>query len=402
MKEEKNLIYSLSIILYALIYFLIIVRFIPGVAALLSCIFISVLTFLKYKKYKFPKNKDISKKIKKKSIIYVSVAIFIYFTVIFILGLITGYRLSAYSHSFIKILRHTFFPFISMVVLEIYRYITINNYKEKKNVLIETILIIIFDVVLHYYRLDGTLVDLFIFSSVIVLPLILKNFLLNYVTKNIGIKPCLIYVIPLGLYTYFVPVYPDLGNYLTCIVNMTLPAFVYIYLNRMLVEEDDVEQLEEDVKKKDDTKKTIKKVLRVILDTILVIVFTIFIALISDQFPYQLIGVEESSIAPVVERGDAIIIYKNTPYDEYTTGNIIAYRSGKKIIIDIITKIEMDEIGEPHIYVKKEIKDDKVVKFTEITEEKMIGVYDNIKFKKIAYPTIKFKEFIKGDVNEKK
>ena len=132
MKEEKNLIYSLSIILYALIYFLIIVRFIPGVAALLSCIFISVLTFLKYKKYKFPKKKDISKNIKKKSIIYVSVAIFIYFTVIFILGLITGYRLSAYSHSFIKILRHTFFPFISMVVLEIYRYITINNYKERK------------------------------------------------------------------------------------------------------------------------------------------------------------------------------------------------------------------------------------------------------------------------------
>lgn len=401
MKEEKNLIYSLSILVYALIYFLILVRFLPGVAALLSCVFISVLTFIKYKKYKFPKEKNISKNIKKKSLIYVSVAIFIYFTVIFILGLITGYRLSAYSHSIIKILKHTFFPFISMVVLELYRYISINNYKEKKNILIETILIIIFDVVLHFYRLDGTLVDLFIFSSVIVLPLIIKNILLNYITKNIGIKPCLIYVLPLGLYTYFIPVYPDLGNYLTCIVNMTLPAFVYIYLNRMLVEEDDIEQLEADTKK-DKKKKIIKKVLRVILDTILVIVFTIFIALISDQFPYQLVGVEESNITPIVERGDAIIIYKNIPYDEYTTGNIIAYKNGKKIIIDIISKIEMDEVGEPHIYVKKEIKDNKVVKFTEITEDSMIGVYDNIKIKKIAYPTIKFKEFIKGDVNEKK
>ncbi len=397
MKEEKSLIYSLTILLYALIYFLIIIKLFPNIAALLSCIFILLLTFIKYKKYKLPKNINTSKRINKKSILYISIAIFIYFTVVFILGLITGYRLSAYSHSILKILKRTFLPFASMVLLEIYRYISINNYKKKKNIILETILIMIFDIVIHYYRLDGTLVDLFVFSSVVVLPLILKNFLLTYITKNIGLKQCLIYVIPLGLYTYFIPVYPDLGNYLTCIVNMTLPSFVYIYLNRMLTEEDEIEHLEDDK-----NKINIKKILRVLLDTLLVIIFTVFIALISDQFPYQLIGVEESNIAPLIERGDAIIIYKNVVYDEYNAKDIIAYRNNKKIIIDVIEKVEIDNVGQHHIYVKKEIKDNKVVKYTEIPEENMIGVYENKKIKKIAYPTIKFNELIKGDVNEKR
>ena len=397
MKKEKNLIYSLPILLYVLIYFLIIVRFLPRFASLISCMFIALLTFINYKKYKLPTNTT-KKSINKKSIIYITVALLIYLTIIFILGFITGFRMSAYSHNPLKILKHTFFPFISIILLEIYRNISLNNYQDNKKVFIETILIIMFDVVLSYYRLDGTLTDLFIFASVVVLPLILKNILLNYVSKNAGIKQCLLYVIPLGLYKYFVPVYPDLGNYLTCIVNMTLPSLLYIHINRMVVEESKIEQLEEE--KKD--KKRLKKTLRVILESILILVFTVFIALISDQFPYQLIGVESSKIAPIIKRGDAVIIYKSIAFDDYDTGNIIAYHNGKKIIIDIVGKVEKDDVGENHVYVKKEIEDGKVKKYREITEEEMIGIYGNIKIRKIAYPTIKFKEIIKGDVNEKK
>ena len=400
MKKEKNLLYSLPILAYAIIYFLIIVRVIPRFAPILNCLFIAGLTFINYKLYKFPeiKSDKKSKKIHNKSIIYIVIGIIIYFTIIFLLGIITGYRMSAYAHSPLKILRRTIMPFITISILEIYRYISINRCNEKKSYLIETCLIILFDIVIHYYRLDGTLAGLFIFASVVILPIILKNILLNYITKNIGIKPCLIYVIPLGIYSYFIPVYPDLGNYLTCIVNMTLPSFIYIYLGRMMAEEAKVEQLEDDGKKK----KTILKVTRVIADVILIFVFTVFISLISGYFPHQLVGVDTSYISPIIDRGDAIIIYKNLSFDEYTTGSIIAYKSGKKNIIDIVAKTETDELGYNHLYVKKEIKDGKTVKYREITEENLIGIYNNFKVKKIAYPTIKFKEFIKGDVNEKK
>ena len=400
MKEEKKLVYSIPILIYTLLYFLVIVRYFPTIAKLISCIFIIALTLINYLKYGYNKYIPIRTKVKQKGILYIVISIFLYFTIIYTLGLITGYRLSSYSHAFLKILKHTIFPFISMLVLEIYRYISINNYKNKNKLIIETILIIMFDVVINYYRLDGTLVDLFIFLSVIVLPIILKNILLNYITKNIGIRQCLIYVIPLGLYNYFVPIYPDLGNYLTCIVNMTLPALLYIYLSRMITEENEVEQLEDDGKK--DKKKIIKKVIKIIIDTIIIFVFTVFIALISNQFPYQLIGIEVSNIAPTVEKGDAILVYKNISFDKYQPGDIITYISGKKIIIDIITKVDKDQYGEYHIYLKKEIKDGKVTEYTEVTKDTMIGKYDNFRIKKVAYPTIKFKEFIKGDVNEKK
>jgi len=402
MKKEKNLLYSLPILIYAIIYFVVIVRFLPRFVPLLNCLFIGGLTFLNYKLYKLPEKKTDKKekRVHNKTIIYIAIGIFIYFTLIYLLGMITGYRMSAYARNIFKILKRAIFPFITISVLEIYRYISINKCDEKKNYIIETILIILFDVVIHYYRLDGTLTGLFIFSSVVILPIILKNILLNYVSKNIGIKPCLLYVIPLGIYSYFVPVYPDLGNYLTCIVNMTLPSFIYIYLGRMMAEENKVEQLEDDEKKKQ--RKTIFKIVRAILDVILIFIFTIFISLISGYFPYQLVGVDTSYISPTIKRGDAIILYKNLSFDEYDTGNIIAYRSGKKIIIDIVAKNELDDLGYHHLYVKKEIKDGKVVKYREITEDNLIGIYNNFKVNKIAYPTIKFKEIIKGDVNEKK
>ena len=89
-------------------------------------------------------------------------------------------------------------------------------------------------------------------------------------------------------------------------------------------------------------------------------------------------------------------------YDEYNAKDIIAYRNNKKIIIDVIEKVEIDNVGQHHIYVKKEIKDNKVVKYTEIPEENMIDINENKKIKKIDYPTIKFNELIKGDVNEKR
>ena len=400
MKKNKNLLYSLPILIYAIIYFLIIVRFIPKLAPLLSCLFIAGLTLFHYKEYKLPENKNnnkLSKKIHTKSIIYIAVGIFIYLTLIYLLGLVTGYRMSAYAHSPLKILKRAFLPFLTISILEIYRYISINKCSDKKTYIIETILIIIFDIVIHYYRLEGTLVSIFVFLTVIVLPIILKNILLNYISKNIGVRPCLLYVIPLGIYSYFVPVYPDLGNYLTCIVNMTLPSFIYIYLGRMIAEENEVEQLEDK-----EEKKIVFKILRVVLDTILIFIFTVFISLISGYFPYQLVGVDTSYISPAVDRGDAIILYKNLSFDDYDTGNIIAYKNGKKIIIDIIAKTDLDDLGYHHLYVKKEIKDGKVVKYREITEDNLIGIYNNFKVKKIAYPTIKFKEFIKGDVNEKK
>ena len=64
----------------------------------------------------------------------------------------------------------------------------------------------------------------------------------------------------------------------------------------------------------------------------------------------------------------------------------------------MITKSK-DEYGSEIIYVTKIIIKGKKNKYKKIDESIIIGKYVNFKIKNIAKPTIWFKEFIGGDLN---
>ena len=382
--KKKNKIIYVSFICYILLYFLLIVRVLPQFSTLINAIFIlAVSSFIlyKYKRFEFTKvNKRITK--------LVFISLIIYFTVVYLLGLFTGYGRDVFSSNIFTIIKNSFLPLISVISLEYIRYLFIsNNNDSKKKIYFFTILIIFFDIILNYYIFDFTLVNFFIFITVTVLPIIFKNILLSYITHKIGYYPCLVYVVPICLYAFVAPYKPILGNYLTCIINIAYPALVYIYTSRIISEGDR-------------KKRNIGKVLKVILlDIPLLLVFTLFVGLISGFFKYHLIGVDTSEIKPKINKGDAVLINRNYNYDNYKKGDIIAYKSGKKIIIDKISKKSKDEYGSEIIYVTKIIIKGKKNKYKKIDESIIIGKYVNFKIKKIAKPTIWFKEFIGGDLN---
>ena len=47
-----------------------------------------------------------------------------------------------------------------------------------------------------------------------------------------------------------------------------------------------------------------------------------------------------------------------------------------------------------------EVEDDYKYEYKTLTKENLVGKYDNFRIAKVAYPTIWFNEFIKGDVHE--
>ena len=114
----------------------------------------------------------------------------------------------------------------------------------------------------------------------------------------------------------------------------------------------------------------------------------------------KLIGIDTSNISKKIDKGDLVLIYKNLDYNDYSKGDIIVYKNNKKIIIDIISKIEENDYGNKKIYVTKEINEGKENKYYYVDKESIIGIYNNFKIKKIAYPTIWFKELIGGNINE--
>ena len=394
----KNLLVLTATFIYTFIYFILIVPKLPNLAHILSAFFILIITIISIFIYDYKKIKIT--KITKKIIYEFVIGIFIYFTFIYLLGLFTGFLRNSYSLRFVSILKNIWAPLISVTALEVFRYIYITNNREYNYAkLLGILTIIFFDISLCFYTFDVTAENMFIFLTVVIIPVIFKNIVLTYFTDKVGYLPCLIYVITLGLYIYLVPSVPDLGNYLTSIINICFPTLLYIYGSRMIT----YYVKEKEYEKNPENKKPNKKLntLRVfLLDIPLIIIITIFVGLISGIFSYHLIGVDTSAIGPKIEKGDAIIIYKGLKYDDYEKGDIIAYKSKNKIIIDRIALKEVNEDDVVSLYVKKTKTNNKYT-YKYISKKDLIGIYNNFKVKKIAYPTIWFKDLVKGNINGK-
>ena len=407
MKNEKNLdnfILLYIIIAYAIVYFLIIANFIPGFASIISLAVIGVITIISYFIYGFQKNKV--EGVKYKILKEMAIGVFVYFTFIYTIGLFTGYYKNFYSMRIEGMFKNSVVPLLTIITLELFRYMYMTRNKDYKGSIIFGALVMsLFDVVIAYYIFDFTLYDFFIFFTVTVLPLIFKNIVLSYITIKSGYQSCLIYVIPLGLYKYFVPVMPNLGDYLTCIINISLPSLIYVYASRLVTSDlldkeiarlkanNDGASIREIEEKKDKKKVNLKKVF--FIDIPLIFIFSILVVLISGIFNHHLIGVDTSAISPTISRGDAILIYKGLKNDQYKEGNIIIYKSGDEFIVDRISMTDYTDDGVNHLYIKSEMTGEEVT-YKEVTSD-IVGVYNRFRIPKIAYPTIWFKEFIRGD-----
>ena len=386
-RKRNNIIIISLILVYILIYALFIFTNFTKYIKVINCLFISLVTAMSYFMYGFQQCSI--NKIRKKIIIEVGIAILLYFIITYTLGIFTGYYKNIYSLKIISIIKNGLLPLITVIALEIFRYIFVSSNRDSKSTIVwATLAIILFDVATSYYKIDHTLVALFIYFTVKVLPKIFKNVVLSYLTYQVGYHSCLIYVIPLCIYKYILPAFPNLGNYLTCVIDITLPSLIYIYSARMI--NDNLSE-----------RKNYLRIIKVIfLDIPLILLFTISIGLISGYFKYHLIGVDTSAISPKINRGDAVMIYKDINYEDYNENDIIAYTQDDKIIINRISKKEETENGYVRLYITTEINEDEDDTYQVLFEEEIIGKYNNFKIPKIAFPTIWFKEHIKGDVNE--
>lgn len=388
-RKKSNTIILSSIIVYILIYFLLIFRFIPNYAPIINGGFVIVITLVSYFMYGF-QHCGINK-IRKKIIIEVLIGVAIYFALIYILGLATGYMKNSYSLRLTSIIKNSILPLLSIVSFEFLRYIFISANKDSKELIVYfTIALILLDVVLNFYGINPTLVAVFIYLSVKVLPIIFKNIVMSYITYQVGYHSCIIYVIPLCLYKFIMPYIPNLGNYLYAVLDITLPSLIYMYASKMIAT-----QL--------DDKRTTWEIIKIFLINIpLTFVFVIFVGLISGIFKYHLIGINSSAIDPKIKKGDAVIINKKYKYEKYKEGDIIVYKADKKFIIDEISKKEIDEDGNTKLYITLEYNEDENVEdiYKEIDKDILVGKYNGFRVAKIAYPTIWFNEFIKGDVHE--
>ena len=393
-RKRKNTIIISAVFVYVFVYFALIFKLAPNYATVINGLFTLVLTIAAYFMYGI-QHCGLNKT-RRKVIFEVLIALIVYFALIYLLGLSAGFMKNSYSLKLSSIVKNAFLPVLSMVALEIFRYIFVSANKDSKETIIYvTVATILLDMVLNYYGIRSSLVAVFIYFTVKVLPIIFKNIVMTYLTYQTGWHACVLYVIPISLFKYVLPYIPNLGNYLYSVIDVSLPSMIYIFTSKVIRDE---------LSGKESLWEYIKIYVFIIPTTI---VCSVIIGLISGIFNYQLVGINTSDIYPQIKRGDAVMIYKNVKYESYDEGDIIVFKNANnEMVIARIDLKEKDDDGNITLSVitkmtqNNEVEDDYEYEYMTVTKDMIVGKYDKFRITKVAYPTIWFNEFIKGDVHE--
>ena len=371
-RKTKNILISLLIIGYIIIYRFFVYTKLLKYNESISAAFLIVLFSISIGMYSY--RKIIKNELNKKLLINTGISVFLYFVAIYGMGLVTGFLTNSYNLKITGIINNVFPVAVIIICTELFRYVFIRANKDSKFFIsLVTILLIVLEVNLQVrYDSFSTVEQIFKFSSMTILPIIMKNIMCSYFTYQNDYRSSLVYRLIIDTYYFYVPLEPDLGDYLSSIVNLLLPFIIFI---KSIMINDNFKCIE--VPK-------VKKGLR-ISDLPFAAVAVVILLMIFGIGPVKIIGIETPSMTPNIKVGDAVVVDKTANKEKLKEKDIIAYKNDDGIIVihriininsdgTFITKGDYNNTSDP-LYVKKEQVVGKVM----------------FKIPFIAYPAIVFR-----------
>ena len=305
----------------------------------------------------------------------------LYYIVTYLLGLITGFYLNSNDLSFGGMFNNILGTALYIIVVELFRYLVVNNCKKDKAVMILLVVVLtLCDVSDNIYSSDfnniSSMINLIGFY---VVPSAVKNVALTYVAVKVSYKPAIFYRFIFELPVYFVPIIPNVGEYLQTIFNIVVPVifFYYFYLS-----------YRHDAVKFNNRK---LKIALTVLKYIIALLMVCFVALISGFFKYHLVVVGSGSMTPTIEKGDGIIVKKlsKEEAEKLQVGQILVFKNSGLVLVHRITKLTENEKGKLSFRTKGDFNDSEDGFLTSVDD--VVGV-TNFKIPKIGLPTIWLRE----------
>ena len=330
-------------------------------------------TFIGFKKL-FGIEKDKHRYIK--DIILDTIIFLIIFLVIYYLfGIIIGFAKTG-NHYTIKGLTTFIIPIIITVITkETLRYAALCKAEGNIPALIAmTFLFIMLDITSAvYYGKFTSNYEVFLFLAFTVLPSLSTNISFTYITKKVGYKPVILYSLVMKLYYYLLPIVPNANEYITSVVEFTIPI-IYCYRIYNFFKKDHDEEIERTYKKRHIT---------TLVPSIIIVAVLVYLT--SGYFHYWAIDVASGSMSSTIEKGDVVIIEKlDGQFDNLKIGDIIAFKYESIVVVHRLIKI-VNEDGKYYFYTKGDanVKEDNFA----ISEDMMIGTV-NHKIPYIGRPTV--------------
>lgn len=296
-----------------------------------------------------------------------------FFFIYYLLGIVIGFVKTA-NYLNVYGLTNFIVPYILVIILkEFLRYQILSKDNNKVVIVCSCLLFIIFDIIVNIsMNRIVSYHDAILFILINVFPIISKNIACSYISLKVGYKPNLLWVLVMDLYGSILPIVPNLGVYLTTMLNFLLPIFL-IY---------NVYTFFDNRKRKVPSRHNRK------IDLVMVPVLLLFIAMIiyftSGKFKYYAIAIATGSMTPNINVGDVVIINQKYDLKKLKVGQVIAYKYKDRIIVHRLVEIE-DAGDETYYYTKGDAnnaKDDYI-----IYEDTILGMV-NKKVPYIGLPTV--------------
>ena len=221
--------------------------------------------------------------------------------------------------------------------------------------------------------------ETFLLLALTIIPSISENILCSWMTYHFGYTPCLVYLMVLNLYKYFLPIIPNPNEYLYSIIFFILPILILINLNNWL--------------KKDKTEALVLEhkhsaKLKIACEFPIIIILIVMIYFVSGYFKYYAIAIATGSMVPNINKGDVVIVNQQFKEEDLKIGKVIAYNYNDKVVVHRIYK-EVQTDKELIIYTKGDANNN--MDEYKITIDMIVGIVD-AKIPFIGYPTVMINE----------
>lgn len=256
--------------------------------------------------------------------------------------------------------------------------IRIKNFQGDISKVLTFVNMVLIDVLIYIGVYDLTSYEQFSAAlGIVIFASISCNLFYNYTSKRYGMFGIIVYRMITILYTYIIPITPNIHIYLKSFFRTVYPYFLYLILEKTFSKTDFVVSYT--------TRRR-----NFIEITAIVITMTFITMLVSCEFKYGLLVVGSKSMTGTINMGDAIIFeqYKKQPI---RNGQIIIFKSDGLQYVHRVIDIK-DINGEIRYYTKGDAneKEDKGY----ITKKDIVGL-TKLRIVGIGWPSLWFRDLFK-------
>ena len=336
---------------------------------------------LSYFLLKFDRRKE---RLSKDVVLIVSIAVLLYWLVIYIVGYFSGFLINSYQRTFWGISKNLFFGFGLIIITELIRHMLLRRRTTKmKLIVLSVIALSMIEIATKFSigQLDSNTQILKLFFSVVV-PIFSKNVLLTYITLKTGFVGSTIYRTLMELPLYVVPIIPNLGYYIENLIITILPLIILLIIYKIYYSSDDKIASSRMYSK-------LNKLSSIFYAFIIVVLLTIVI-LVSGIGRYIVYTIGSASMEKTINVGDVVVIDKKDK--EFVENDIIAFYHNDVILVHRIISIYEDDFG---IYYQTKGDNNDDADSWLVKEADVVGQY-RMRIRWVGWPTVKLNEWLLG------